>query len=87
MTPSNGVTRTDATGRDAEALQARSRPYTQGVAKKPSKSNAFREPDEGDLAGKDPVDVLRRALALSSEDAEKVREDAAEKAKNGKQGR
>jgi hypothetical protein len=38
-----------------------------------------READERDLADKDPVDVLRRMLAISREDAEKVREDAAKK--------
>jgi len=34
-------------------------------------------PDESDLADKDPVDVLRRMLAISPQDAEQVREDAA----------
>jgi hypothetical protein len=36
------------------------------------------------LADKDPVDGLRRILAISPEDAEQVREDAAEKAKQSK---
>jgi hypothetical protein len=44
-------------------------------------SKAAREPDESNLADKDPVEVLRRMLAISPEDAEKVREDAAEKMK------
>jgi len=39
-----------------------------------------REPDERDLAGKDPLEVLRAALAISPEDAKKVRDDAAAKA-------
>lgn len=43
-----------------------------------------RDVDERDLADKDPVDVLRRMLAISPEDAEKVRQDAAEKAKESK---
>jgi hypothetical protein len=36
-----------------------------------------RDPDERDLADKDPVEVLRRMLKISPEDAEQVREDAA----------
>lgn len=39
-----------------------------------------REPDERDLAGKDPLEVLRAALAISPEDAKKVRDDAAKAA-------
>lgn len=42
-----------------------------------------READESDLADKDPLEVVRRMLAISPEDAEKVREDAADKMKNG----
>lgn len=38
------------------------------------------DPTEADLAGHDPVEVLRRALAISPEDAAKVREDAAKAA-------
>lgn len=45
-------------------------------------SKPKREPDERDLADKDPVDVLRRMLAISPEDAEKVREVAAEAARS-----
>jgi hypothetical protein len=36
-----------------------------------------RKPDERDLADQDPVEVLRRMLAISPEDAEAVRRDAA----------
>jgi hypothetical protein len=43
-----------------------------------------REPELTDLADQDPVDVLRRMLAISPEDAEQVREDAAEAAKGEK---
>ena len=41
-------------------------------------------PDERDLAGKDPLAVLRAALAISPEDAKQVREDAAVKAEKQK---
>lgn len=34
-------------------------------------------PDERDLADHDPVEVLRRMLAISPEDAARAREDAA----------
>jgi hypothetical protein len=44
-------------------------------------SEAPREPDERDLADHDPEDVLRPMLAISPEDAEKAREDAAEAAR------
>jgi hypothetical protein len=37
------------------------------------------DPNESDLAGKDPLEVLRAALAISAEDAKHVREDAAAK--------
>lgn len=37
--------------------------------------------NERDLADRDPVEVLRRILAISPEDAEKVREDAAQAVK------
>jgi hypothetical protein len=47
-------------------------------------SQPDREPDESDLADKDPLDVLRRMLAISPADAEQVREDAAEAAKQPK---
>lgn len=40
-----------------------------------------RDPDERDLADKDPVEVLKRMLAISPEDAERAREDAAEAAR------
>lgn len=43
-----------------------------------------REPDERDLADHDPKEVLRRMLAISPEDAEKVREEAAKKAEPNK---
>lgn len=43
-----------------------------------------REPELEDLADKDPVDVLKRMLAISPDDAEKVREDAAEAARGEK---
>lgn len=39
-----------------------------------------RDPDERDLAGQDPEEVLRRMLAISPEDAAEVREKASEKA-------
>jgi hypothetical protein len=39
-----------------------------------------RDPDERDLAGQDPEEVLRRILAISPEDAAEVREQASEKA-------
>jgi hypothetical protein len=39
-----------------------------------------RAPDERDLAGQDPEEVLRRMLAISPEDAEQVRKHATEKA-------
>jgi hypothetical protein len=41
---------------------------------------AKRDPDERDLAGQDPEEVLRRMLAISPEDAADVRRDATEKA-------
>jgi hypothetical protein len=41
--------------------------------------DAERVPDERDLAGKDPLEVLRAALAISPEDAKQAREDAANK--------
>jgi hypothetical protein len=41
------------------------------------------EPNEHDLAGQNPVEVLRRALAISPKDAKQVREDAAKSAKPG----
>lgn len=44
-------------------------------------SKTERQPELHDLAEKDPVDVLRRMLAISPEDAEKVREDAAKASK------
>ena len=40
------------------------------------------EPDERDLAGQDPEEVLRRMLAISPEDAEEVRKVATEKAEH-----
>ncbi|HTW20333.1 MAG TPA: hypothetical protein VME70_08995 [Mycobacteriales bacterium] len=43
--------------------------------------NGEREPDESDLAGQDPVEVIRLALAMSPEDAAEVRKDAAKKQK------
>ena len=39
-----------------------------------------RDPDERDLAGQDPEEVLRRMLKISPEDAAEVREQASEKA-------
>lgn len=39
-----------------------------------------RDPDERDLAGQDPEEVLRRMLAISPVDAAEVREKASEKA-------
>lgn len=39
--------------------------------------NDKRDPDESDLADQDPVEVMRRILAISPEDAAKVRDDAA----------
>jgi hypothetical protein len=44
-------------------------------------------PDERDLADRDPEEVLRRMLAISAEDAEKVREDAAAAVKPEERGR
>ncbi|HVV75526.1 MAG TPA: hypothetical protein VHC43_05770 [Mycobacteriales bacterium] len=41
-----------------------------------------RAPELVDLADKDPVDVLRRMLAISPEDPEKARAGAAEAAKS-----
>jgi hypothetical protein len=46
---------------------------------------AERDPDERDLADRDPVEVLRAMLAISPEDAEKVREDAAKAMESGRQ--
>jgi hypothetical protein len=45
-----------------------------------------RHPDERDLADQDPVEVLRRLLAISPKDAEKVREDAAKAMESGREG-
>jgi hypothetical protein len=39
-----------------------------------------RDPDERDLAGQDPEEVLRRMLAITPEDAADVRREATEKA-------
>jgi hypothetical protein len=39
-----------------------------------------RHPDERDLADQDPVEVMRRMLAIKPEDAEQVRDDASRKA-------
>ena len=55
------------------------RPYTESVADEGKPSNELREPDERDLAGKDPMEVLRAALAISPEDAKQARDDAAKK--------
>lgn len=38
-----------------------------------------RDPDERDLAGQDPEEVLRRMLAISPEDAAELRKDATER--------
>lgn len=53
-----------------------------GCGPRTRESNEY--PDRRRLADKDPVDGLRRILAISPEDAEQVREDAAEKAKQSK---
>jgi putative ubiquitin-RnfH superfamily antitoxin RatB of RatAB toxin-antitoxin module len=45
-----------------------------------------RHPDERDLADQDPVEVLRRLLAIRPKDAEKVREDAAKAMESGREG-
>ncbi len=45
----------------------------------PDERDERREPDERDLAGKDPMEVLRAALAISPEDAKQARDDAAKR--------